>query len=323
MAKAVDTIRRLGRSNFQMYFDRDITPVLEVKDGERFVIETEDAHCGTIRDTSFLPESVEAVFEKFGGLNPVTGPIYIEGAEEGGCISVVIEDIQVAADGWGNAYSARTPEGALEGPAFYSLRPSMASKTTVYDIEGTNVFFPTKRGRLALPLEPMIGTIGVAPKYERRMSFAQGSDFMGNVDIPDLRAGVTVVLPVHHPGGLLSVGDCHAAQGDGEISAGGVEIQADITVQASAQSREEAGFIGLPQINSSEWLGSVAGFGGVGLADNVRAAYVDLARRLETYYDFDLLEAYELLGHAGRVRVGLMCDPEYSAMARIDRKYVE
>ena len=314
-------VQRIARDKYQMYFDRDIPPVASASTGDTIVFETEDAHCSAIRDTNFSTDSMDELFEKFGGLNPVTGPLYVDGAKPGDCLSVAIRSMGVSPV-WGKAYSSRASEGgALESP--YSLKPLLPPKTTVFDIEDGHLLFPTKKGTIRLPVQPMIGTIGVAPKYERRMSFAQGVDFMGNVDVPDIGPGATVVLPVHHEGGLLSLGDCHAKQGDGEISAGGIEIQADVEVKIDVLSGDETGFVALPQVNTDEWIGSVASYGGVTLADNVRAAYVDLVRRLETYYGFDMLEAHELLGHAGTVRVGLMCDPEFSAMARIERVFIE
>jgi amidase len=309
----------LPRDQFQMHFDPTIPPIATVASGETVVFQAEDSHCGTIRSDERSFTDNDAIFEEFGGLNPVTGPLYVEGAEAGGALSVEILDIRVAPE-WGRAYSSRTPEGALESP--YTLRPPLEPRTRIFEIEDGKLVFPSNKGPIKLDMKPMIGTIGVAPQYERRMSFAQGADFLGNVDVPDLGAGSTVVLPVHHPGALLSLGDCHGRQGDGEISGGGIEIQADIEVRVTASSREEAQFVELPQLNTDEWIGSIASIGGVTLGDNVRAAYVDLVKRLQRYHGFELLDAYELLGHVGTVQVGTMNDPEYSALARVERRYL-
>lgn len=309
----------LARDQFQMYFDSSIPPVATVASGATVVFEAEDSHCGVIRSDERNFANNDAIFREFGGLNPVTGPLFVEGAEPGGCLTVEVLDIAVAPE-WGKAYSSRTPEGALESP--YTLRPDLEPRTRLFEIEDGHLIFPTAKGSIRLELRPMIGTIGVAPQYERRMSFAHGTDFLGNIDVPDLGVGATVVLPVHHPGGLLSMGDCHGRQGEGEISGGGIEIQADITVRVTAGSRDDAGYAGLPQINTDDWIGSVAAVGGVTLGDTVRAAYVDLVRRLQRFNGFELLDAYELLGHVGTVQVGTMNDPEYSALARVDRRYL-
>jgi amidase len=309
----------LTRDRFQMHFDPTIEPVATVPSGSTVVFEAEDSHCGAIRSDERNFTDNDAIFEEFGGLNPVTGPLFVEGAEPGGALTVDILDIRVAPV-WGKAYSSRTPEGALEPP--YTLRPSLEPRTRIFELEDGALVYPSNKGPIKLPLKPMVGTIGVAPQYERRMSFAQGADFLGNVDVPDLGIGASVVLPVHHPGALLSLGDSHGRQGDGEISGGGIEIQADVEVRVTASSREEAGFAELPQLNTEDWIGSIASFGGVTLGDNVRAAYVDLVKRLQRYHGFELLDAYELLGHVGTVQVGTMNDPEYSALARVERRYL-
>jgi acetamidase/formamidase len=316
----VADIPRVGRDQYQVAFDKNIAPVLSVPSGSTVIIEAEDSHFGIVRNDDVAFDDVATLFTKFGGLNPVTGPIYVEGASPGDCLAVEIRSMVVAPE-WGRAYSARTPEGALESP--YSIGPRLSPKTTLYEIEDDAVVFPTEHGPIRLPLQPMVGTIGVAPMLERRTSFQIGADFLGNVDIPDIGPGATVVLPVHHKGALFSLGDCHATQGDGEISSGGIEIQADIEVTLTAMSREEARFIDLPQVNTEEWIGSAACLGGVTLADSVRAAYVDLVRRLERYYGFAMVDAYELLGHAGIVRVGTLIDPNHTALAKIERKYIE
>ena len=298
----------LERHQTQMHFDGSIPPVARIGSGDTAIFEAEDSHCGAVRSSERIFKDNEAMFAEFGGLNPVTGPLFVEGAERGGALMVEVLDIRVAPV-WGKAYSTRTPAGALEST--YTLRPPLDSYTRIIEIEDGMLVFPSAKGPIRLPLRPMIGTIGVAPPYERRMSFAQGSDFLGNVDIPDLGIGATVVMPVHHTGGLLSLGDCHGRQGDGEISCGGIGIQADVEVRVTAGSHLDLGFSELPQLNTSEWIGSIAAFGGVTLGDNVRAAYVDLVKRLQRFHGFELLDAYELLGHVGTVEVGTMNDPAF------------
>jgi acetamidase/formamidase len=142
------------------------------------------------------------------------------------------------------------------------------------------------------------------------------------VDLPQLTAGAVLVLPVHVPGALLAVGDAHAAQGDGEITGAAVEIEAEAEFWCLPRPADEAGFAGLPQLNTESWLGSVAGLQGNDLTDCARAAYRDLASRLIRYYGVPLREAYQLLGQAGRLRVGNMIDPFYSVLASIDRRHV-
>ena len=143
------------------------------------------------------------------------------------------------------------------------------------------------------------------------------------VDVPQITAGGTLVLPVNVEGALLGLGDAHAAQGDGEITGAALEIEAEVVFTVRVAEREEARFVALPQINTEDAIGSIAGYQGVSLADCTRAGYVDLLERLVRFYRFQKREAYELLGQVGRVQVGNMIDPFYSAMVSIDRRYLE
>jgi amidase len=87
--------------------------------------------------------------------------------------------------------------------------------------------------------------------------------------------------------------------------------------------RAEAGFVALPQINTTETMGSVAAMYGVHLGDCARAAYADLVRRMVRFHKFREIDAYTLLGQVGRLQVGNMIDPFYSVLATIERRYLD
>ena len=122
---------------------------------------------------------------------------------------------------------------------------------------------------------------------------------------------------------MVSMGDAHAAQGDAEITGVAIEVEADVTVSFEVLEHEEARFVRLPILETEDWVGSVAGFQGVGLANCVRAAYVDLVRRLERHHGFSERAAYQLLGQVGRVRIGNMIDPFYSVLVTVERRYLD
>jgi amidase len=130
------------------------------------------------------------------------------------------------------------------------------------------------------------------------------------------------VLPVHVPGALLALGDAHAAQGDGEITGAAIEIEADVELSCEPAGPEQAGFAGLPQLNTAAAIGSIAAMQGNDLTDCARAAYRDLLERLTRYYGIPQRAAYMLLGQVGKLRVGNMIDPYYSVLASIDRGFL-
>jgi amidase len=154
------------------------------------------------------------------------------------------------------------------------------------------------------------------------VTLSQSREYMGDVDIRAVGIGTTLLLPVNIEGALLSMGDAHAAQGEGEITGIAIEVESDVTLTVEVLSRDEARYGSLPELENTDWIGSIASFMGVSLTSCVRAGYVDLCRRLEEHYGFTAMGAYKLLGQVGRVQVGNMIDPFYSCLVTIDREYV-
>lgn len=305
-----------------MFFDPRAEPVAEVAPGERIVVETADSLCGLIKREAPAGFAIDDVVDRLGGACPVTGPLYLAGAEPGGVLEVHIERVTASPPsgrGWTGLFAGF---GALTHEA-YSLQEPLDPVSTLVDYDGDEARLGLGPGRVArLPVRPFLGTVGVAPKRERRMSFSQSPEYLGDVDLPGVTGGAVIVLPVHAPGALLSLGDAHAAQGDGEITGAAIEIEAEAELWCVPRDREDAGFVGLPQLNTASFLGSIAGLQGNALTDCARAAYRDLALRLIRHHGVPVREAYLLLGQAGTLRVGNMIDPFYSVLAAIDRRFL-
>lgn len=311
----------LKRDQIHLFFDPQEAPRLRVPSGARVTVETEDAHVGSIRKPTDGYASLGEVFQKLGGANPVTGPIYVEGVEAGDCIAVTLEDI-VPGPVQGQGYTVLTPGlGGLVSD--YSLQSALKPRTVICKIEGKTIKFPARGGFVDIPTAPFLGTIGVAPAQERKLAFVQGADMGGNTDIPLHGIGATLVFRANVPGALLSLGDAHAAQGNGEISGAAIECQADVTLKVERIAAKDAQYVRLPQVNTPDYIGSVAALGGVNLGDVVRAAYIDLIRRLERFHGFSMEEAYLLVCQTAKVHVGQIVDPLYSAAVTIERRYIK
>jgi acetamidase/formamidase len=314
-------VQRVRRDQLHLYFDSAQEPAVRVPSGTRLVVETEDAHMGSIRSERDVYRSLAEVFEKLGGANPVTGPIYVEEVEPGDCVALTFEEI-VPGPVQGQGYTVLTPGlGGLVSN--YTLQPPLPPRTVICPIRDGEVHFPTSKGTITIPTAPFLGTIGVAPVGERRLSYLQGAEFLGNTDLPLNGVGATVVMRANVAGGLVSFGDAHAVQGEGEISGAAIECQADVTCRIERIPKEEARYVGLPQVNTADFIGSIGAFTGVHLGDVVRAAYVDLVQRLVQFYGFELGEAYLLACQTARVCVGQVVDPLYCAAVTIERRYVE
>ena len=311
---------RIPRDEYHFFFDPQQPPRMTLPSGARVVVETEDAHVGTIRTETDVYQSLDSIFEKFGGANPVTGPIYVEGVQPGDCVALTLENIEPGPV-QGQGYTVLTPGlGGLVSN--YSLQESLTPRTVICKIRDGVIHFPTQTGTVKIPTSPFLGTIGIAPAAERRRSFVQGPDFLGNVDIPLNGIGATIVMRANVAGGLVSFGDAHAAQGDGEISGAAIECQADVTARLECIPAADAQYVALPQVNTDEFIGSIAAFSGVQLADVIRAAYIDIIRRLVKFEGFTLEEGYLLSCQTARVTIGQVVDPLYSAAVTIDRSYI-
>ncbi len=314
-------MRTVSRRQTTMYFDPAAEPAAVIAPGERVVVQTTDSLCGLVKQAAPAGFGIDDVVRRLGGACPVTGPLYVTGAEPGGVLSVHIERVTPvprAGQGWTGVFQGF---GALTHER-YSIQQPLEPVTALVDYDGDAALLDLGGRAARIPLHPFVGTIGVAPPLERRMSFSQSPEYLGDVDLPGVTAGATLVLPVHVPGALLALGDAHAAQGDGEITGAAIEIEADVELSCEPAGAEQAGFAGLPQLNTAAAIGSIAAMQGNDLTDCARAAYRDLLERLTRFYGIPLRAAYMLLGQVGKLRVGNMIDPYYSVLASIDRGFL-
>jgi acetamidase/formamidase len=315
-------MRRISRDQTTLFFDPHADPVAEIAPGEPVLVETADSLCGLIKRTAPQGFDIDDVLDRLGGACPVTGPIYVSGACPGSVLEIHIERIRAAppvGQAWTGVFSGF---GALTHER-YSLQGPLEPATVLVPYTADTAHLPVGDKTVEIPLRPFLGTVGVAPRWERRMSFSQSPEYLGDVDIPDLTAGTTLILPIHAPGALLALGDAHGAQGDGEITGAAIEIEAEVELRCHVNDREQAGFVDLPQLNSDTYIGSIAGMQGNNLTDCARAGYRDLVQRLHRYYGTSVRDAYQLLGQVGRLRVGNMIDPFYSVLATVDRRFIE
>jgi acetamidase/formamidase len=315
-------MRRLTREQTSMFFDPSSAPVIEVGPGERLIVETRDSLCGLAKRESPVGLDIDDVIDRLGGACPVTGPIAVHGAEPGMVVSVLFHRIQ-AIPAEGEAWTGIIRGfGALSHDRYGIQEPLKPVTRLVPYSDGVADFSLANGSNLAIPIQPFLGTVGVAPRWERRMSFSQSTEYLGDVDLPQLTTGATLVLPVNVPGALLSLGDAHAAQGAGEITGAVIEIEAEAEISCQALAPDDAGWIALPQLNTVTSIGSIAAMEGNDLTHCARAAYRDLLQRLVRFYGFTTGEAYQVLGLVGQLRVGNMIDPFYSVLASIDRRFL-
>ncbi|RWO22212.1 acetamidase/formamidase family protein [Mesorhizobium sp.] len=199
-------------------WDNSFVPTERVAPGSTIEFQCLDSSGGQLQADSTVADVALLDFAK---VNPVTGPIYVEGAEPGDALKVTIEMFRPSGFGW----TANIPGFGLLADDF----PEPALNIWKYDAASLEPALFGKQARV--PLKPFAGTIGNAPAEMGLHSVVPPRRVGGNLDIRDLAAGTTLYLPVEVAGALFSVGDTHAAQGDGEVCGTAIESPMDVVLK--------------------------------------------------------------------------------------------
>lgn len=233
------------------YFDRSLPPVLTVRSGDLVAVEALTHHAGDAPDL-LMDDGIRAVYaavtDRGPGVHIMTGPIAVEGAEPGDTLEVRILHLQPRlpygsnfAAWWGLLYDdfARqqrvtiyeiSADGGLGWAAFAFDFPYSAEEPGAI-VAPESVKREQALANVVIPLRPHFGTAGVAPAEAGRISSIPPAQWGGNIDNWRIGAGGVMYYPVFAPGALLSVGDPHVSQGDGEISGTAVEASLNATLQ--------------------------------------------------------------------------------------------
>ncbi len=208
----------VARDQWHLAWDHSIAPIATAASGETVSFDLLDASCGQIGPDA----SVEAIATlDFSRLDQVNGPVYVEGAAPGDTLQVEFLDLRPADWGW----TALIPGFGLLADLF----PDPALK--IWRLaDGWAEFAPGIR----IPLEPFCGEIGLAPAAAGALSTIPPYRHGGNMDTKHLTAGATLYLPIEVEGALFSLGDGHAAQGDGEACGTAIETPMRATVRLTA-----------------------------------------------------------------------------------------
>jgi len=207
---------------FNYVWDNSIEPVLEIESGESVELHVRDASDEQIHKGSAVEDVAKLDFSH---VNPVSGPVFVKGARAGDVLEV--ELLEFKAKDWG--WTAIIPGFGLLAEEF----PEPWLRISEVDAASERVRFGEG---ITLPHRPFPGTLGVAPAEAGEHSIVPPSRFGGNMDVKHLRAGVKLFLPVGVDGALFSLGDTHAAQGDGEVCGTAIETAMDVVLRLSVRS---------------------------------------------------------------------------------------
>jgi len=301
------SIRQDGKYSY--VFSHHAPVVANVEPGEVVEIYTEDAYSGLVKEETDLPSKIERP-----GPNPQVGPIYVAGAMPGDTLAIHIHSIELTRD---YGISQISPAfGGLQGTKFTAmLHPHFDNRVFKYKVEGDKIYHPN-HPHLAFETKPFMGTMATAPKLES-ISTLVPFELGGNMDAPDVKAGNTLYLPVAVEGAYFFTGDCHARQGDGELCGSAVEITGKVTLSFEIIKDMKTAWPRLESETHYMAIGSARP-----MEDAARIAWCELIAWMEEK-GWDKMHAYQMLSQVGEMTVGNMVDPNYSMVAKVEKRFAD
>jgi acetamidase/formamidase len=198
----------LDRKKIHYKWDNSLPPAIEIEPGDVVHCETEEVTDGQIKPG--MPASALGNLD-FGRLYPLAGPIFVKGAQPGDVLEVEILKLKPLDWGW---------TGIIPGLGLLS-EDFTVPYIRYFDL--TNGITAELRQDIRIPIQPFCGTMGVATDEPGPHDVLPPTKGAGNIDTRHLNVGAKLYLPVYVPGAMFSAGDCHAAQGDGEVCVTGIE----------------------------------------------------------------------------------------------------
>jgi len=286
----------VGRDQWHLSWDKTIPPVLTVGSGDIVTFDVLDASNGQLTASSTAADLGALAFDQ---VDQVAGPIFVDGARPGDTLEVELLSFEPADWGW----TANIPGFGLLADEF----PHPHLRTTRL-VDGIGEFLPGVR----IPLAPFCGELGVAPSGDPRSTIPPDVTG-GNMDTRHLTAASTLWLPIQVPGALFSLGDGHAAQGDGEVC--GTAIETPMRASVRLTVRRDVS-VAAPEFRTAAPLGASTNTAGWLAADGVgpdlfvaaRDAVRRMIDRLVIEQRLAPLDAYLLLSVAGDLRISEIVD---------------
>ncbi len=281
-------------------WDNSLAPVARIAPGESLEFEVQDASGGQLSPASVVADVGRLDFSR---VNPVAGPVYIEGAEPGDILQVTV--LSFAPSGWG--WTANIPGFGLladefKEPALHLWR---------YDARALSACAFGTWARV--PLKPFAGTIGVAPAETGCHGIVPPRRVGGNMDLRDIAGGSELHLPVEVAGALFSVGDTHAAQGDGEVCGTALESPMRVALRFDLIKRRPLAFPRLitpgPVARHLDARGYLTTTGiGPDLMGAARDAVRSMIDWLAREHGIPAIDAYMLCSVCGDLRISEIVD---------------
>jgi acetamidase/formamidase len=285
---------RIGLDTFHYKWSRSHEAVLTIKDGDSVSFEINDV--GTWQLTS-ESDSEDLNHLDTGKFYPLAGPVLVEGARPGDALVVETVDVKVADFGWSAIIPGLGLLEEFEKPHLHKW--DLRNKETVAFEKG-----------IKIPVRPFCGVLGVAPPEEGQFDVMPPGRHGGNLDIRHLTAGSRIKIPVWVDGALFSVGDVHAAMGDGEVCVCAIECAGEATLRFTLE--RDSGLRWPQYLTEGDPKPRKGYYATTGIAPDLMTATKESVRNMLDHltkaYGLTREEAYVLCSVAGDVRVHEVVD---------------
>ena len=289
-------MKTITKDKIQFSFDPAFDPAEFADSGETVCFQTQDCYAEQIdydnKDFSLLDMTRN---------NPVTGPLFVNDAAPGDILKIDILDIISENHG---VMCIRTGSGVYDVQGCHCRKFPIRDNTILFDND------------IEIPVRPMIGVIGTCP--EDACDTQAPGEHGGNLDIKDLGKGSSIYLPVSVPGALLSIGDCHAVQGDGETAICALEVSASVIVRVSVIKGDPG--IPTPFIETESTIITTNG------DEYLDAASIKAAGKMHKYLvkttDLTDAQAAMLLSLVGNLRISQVVNPKKGCIMEFPKCYL-
>jgi acetamidase/formamidase len=291
-----------------------VPPIMRVNPGDVLHLFSEDAFNNTINSITDL--SSAKVDLRY--VNPQTGPFFVEGAELGDTLAIHIVDLKPARS---HGASATIPffGGLTSTDRTAMLQDSLPDTTWIYEVDMTRqtVGFDARYGKfhVELPIECMLGTVGVAPGGNEVRSSLVPERFGGNMDSPEVKVGSTLFLGVNVQGALFSIGDGHYRQGEGEACGTAVEGAMDSIIIVDLIKGHAPAW---PRIENDDFYMAVGS--SRPMEDAWRIGQTEIINWFAELYKLDIMDSYQLLSQITKAPIANVVDANYSVVIKAEKK---
>ncbi len=288
-------------------------PALRVTPGTVLRLWSEDAFNFALKTTSDLPS--QKVDMRY--VNPQTGPFYVEGAEPGDTLALHIVDLTPARS-FGASSTIPFFGGLTSTDRTAMLQEALPEATWIYEIDTARQtvgfqaqFAESGDFQVELPIENMLGTVGVAPAASEVRSALVPERFGGNMDTPEMKVGTTAYLGVNVEGALFSIGDGHYRQGEGEACGTAVEGAMNSVLLVELI---KGGAPAWPRLETDDyWM--VVGSSRP-MEDSWRIAQLEMVNWFVEMFQIHKMDAYQLLSQITLAPIANAVDANFSVVVK-------